>query len=249
MARDTFCFQGLSLRMPMPKPERKNSSPVVTRSHFCEASNSSTAESQMKACSLLWGSGKGKEEEEGVGRRQGGRRRGRRGLRCNSTMIYIHICGSHPSLSLAHQIVCVIQRLPAISTAAYVPNEIQCQMGEGASPIGFPPSQRCSSWYNLKKGAPGLSVSSTSHWFQCCRHICACCCPWVPVSVGPMGLNQRESYSKSCHFPLVQRSRSPTFPKLTGLALVCFCPYRSGSRPTVLVGPAWPRLTCHARPG
>lgn len=59
IARDTFCFQGLSLRMPMPKPERKNSSPVVTRSHFCEASNSSTAESQMKACSLLWGRGKG----------------------------------------------------------------------------------------------------------------------------------------------------------------------------------------------
>lgn len=53
MDRETFCFQGLSLRMPMPKPERKNSSPVVTRSHFCEASNSSTAESQMKAWSLL----------------------------------------------------------------------------------------------------------------------------------------------------------------------------------------------------
>lgn len=68
MARDTFCFQGLSLRMPMPKPERKNSSPVVTRSHFCEASNSSTAESQMKACSLLWGRGRQEEEEgkEGV---------------------------------------------------------------------------------------------------------------------------------------------------------------------------------------
>lgn len=59
IARDTFCFQGLSLRMPMPKPERKNSSPVVTRSHFCEASNSSTAESQMKACSLLWGGREG----------------------------------------------------------------------------------------------------------------------------------------------------------------------------------------------
>lgn len=42
------------------------------------------------------------------------------------------------SLSLAHQIVFVIQRLPAIS--AYGPNEIQCQMGEGASPIGFHPS-------------------------------------------------------------------------------------------------------------
>lgn len=53
MDRETFCFQGLSLRMPMPKPERKNSSPVVTRSHFCDASNSSTAESQMKAWSLL----------------------------------------------------------------------------------------------------------------------------------------------------------------------------------------------------
>lgn len=60
IARDTFCFQGLSLRMPMPKPERKNSSPVVTRSHFCEASNSSTAESQMKACSLLLGQGEGR---------------------------------------------------------------------------------------------------------------------------------------------------------------------------------------------
>lgn len=54
MARDTFCFQGLSLRMPMPNPERKNNSPVVTRSHFCEASNSSTAESQIKAWSLLY---------------------------------------------------------------------------------------------------------------------------------------------------------------------------------------------------
>lgn len=67
MARDTFCFQGLSLRMPMPKPERKNSSPVVTRSHFCEASNSSTAESQMKACSLLWGEGGGGGGGEGGG--------------------------------------------------------------------------------------------------------------------------------------------------------------------------------------
>lgn len=86
MARDTFCFQGLSLRMPMPKPERKNSSPVVTRSHFCEASNSSTAESQMKACSLLWGEGRR-------------RWRGRRGLRCNSTMIYIHINDSQLSFS------------------------------------------------------------------------------------------------------------------------------------------------------
>lgn len=65
IARDTFCFQGLSLRMPMPKPERKNSSPVVTRSHFCEASNSSTAESQMKACSLLWGGGKGRKGRMG----------------------------------------------------------------------------------------------------------------------------------------------------------------------------------------
>lgn len=100
MARDTFCFQGLSLRMPMPKPERKNSSPVVTRSHFCEASNSSTAESQMKACSLLWG--RGREEEEEGGRR----RRGRRGLRCDSTMIYIHIYGSHPSLSRTPDRVC-----------------------------------------------------------------------------------------------------------------------------------------------
>lgn len=53
MARETFCFQGLSLRIPIPKPERKKSSPVVTRSHFWEASNSSTAESQMKAWSLL----------------------------------------------------------------------------------------------------------------------------------------------------------------------------------------------------
>lgn len=53
MASETFCFHGLSLRIPIPKPERKKSSPVVTRSHFCEASNSSTAESQMKAWSLL----------------------------------------------------------------------------------------------------------------------------------------------------------------------------------------------------
>lgn len=123
MARDTFCFQGLSLRMPMPKPERKNSSPVVTRSHFCEASNSSTAESQMKACSLLLGGG-GRRREEG-----------KEGLRCDSTMIYIHIYGSHPSRSLAHHTVCVFQRLPAI--AAYGPNEIQSQMGEGRSPIGL----------------------------------------------------------------------------------------------------------------
>lgn len=61
MDRETFCFQGLSLRMPMPKPERKNSSPVVTRSHFCEASNSSTAESQIKACSLLPAGAESKE--------------------------------------------------------------------------------------------------------------------------------------------------------------------------------------------
>lgn len=76
IARDTFCFQGLSLRMPMPKPERKNSSPVVTRSHFCEASNSSTAESQMKACSLLLGQGEGGREEDGKGGE----------LRCNNTV-------------------------------------------------------------------------------------------------------------------------------------------------------------------
>ena len=100
MARDTFCFQGLSLRMPMPKPERKNSSPVVTRSHFCEASNSSTAESQMKACSLLWGEGEGGGGRRKVKRRR--RRRGRRGLRCNSTMIYIHIYSFQPpSLSFS----------------------------------------------------------------------------------------------------------------------------------------------------
>lgn len=64
MARETFCFQGLSFRMPMPKPERKKSSPVVTRSHFCEASNSSTAESQMKAWSLL-GTGRGQGGKDG----------------------------------------------------------------------------------------------------------------------------------------------------------------------------------------
>ena len=57
MARDTFCFQGLSFLIPIPKPERKNSSPVVTRSHFWDASNSSTALSQMKAWSLLQGGG------------------------------------------------------------------------------------------------------------------------------------------------------------------------------------------------
>lgn len=189
--------------MPMPKPERKNSSPVVTRSHFCEASNSSTAESQMKACSLLWG--RGREEEEEGGRR----RRGRRGLRCDSTMIYIHIYGSHPSLSLAHQIVCVIQRLPAISTAAYGPNEIQCQMGEGGSPIGFPPSQRCSSGYNLKKGALRLNVSLTSHWFQCCCHVHTCSCPWTAVSAGRWARIRRNAAVKSCRFHLVQRSMSP----------------------------------------
>lgn len=54
MASETFCFHGLSLRIPIPNPERKNSSPVVTRSHFCEASNSNTAESQINAWSLLW---------------------------------------------------------------------------------------------------------------------------------------------------------------------------------------------------
>lgn len=54
MARETFCFQGLSFLIPIPKPERKKSSPVVTRSHFWDASNSRTAESQMKACSRLW---------------------------------------------------------------------------------------------------------------------------------------------------------------------------------------------------
>lgn len=66
MDRETFCFQGLSFRMPMPKPERKNSSPVVTKSHFCDASNSRTAESQMNACSLLRGGGDtdNREEEE-----------------------------------------------------------------------------------------------------------------------------------------------------------------------------------------
>lgn len=63
MARETFCFQGLSLRMPMPKPERKKSSPVVTKSHFCEASNSSTAESQMNAWSLLQGGEEGSQTE------------------------------------------------------------------------------------------------------------------------------------------------------------------------------------------
>lgn len=87
-------------------------------------------------------------------------------------------------LSLSHHIVCVSQRLPAISTAAYVPNEIQCQMGEGASPIGFPQSQRCSSGYNLKKGALRLNVSSTSHCCQCCWHVHSCCCPWKPALAG-----------------------------------------------------------------
>lgn len=55
MARETFCFHGLSFLIPIPKPERKKSSPVVTRSHFCDASNSNTALSQMKAWSLLRG--------------------------------------------------------------------------------------------------------------------------------------------------------------------------------------------------
>lgn len=53
IARETFCFHGLSFLIPIPNPERKKSSPVVTRSHFCEASNSNTALSQMKAWSLL----------------------------------------------------------------------------------------------------------------------------------------------------------------------------------------------------
>lgn len=95
IARDTFCFQGLSLRMPMPKPERKNSSPVVTRSHFCEASNSSTAESQMKACSLLLGGGKGRKGRMGFG-----------GVWCNSTVSNntrhspSHLCSTHLCVSL-----------------------------------------------------------------------------------------------------------------------------------------------------
>ena len=58
MARETFCFHGLSFLIPIPNPERKKSSPVVTRSHFCDASNSNTALSQMKAWSLL------REEED-----------------------------------------------------------------------------------------------------------------------------------------------------------------------------------------
>lgn len=91
MARDTFCFQGLSLRMPMPKPERKNSSPVVTRSHFCEASNSSTAESQMKACSLLLGRGR-EEGKEGVTVRQ-----------YNDLHTHLRL----PPLSLSHTRSCV----------------------------------------------------------------------------------------------------------------------------------------------
>lgn len=49
IARETFCFHGLSFLIPIPNPERKKSSPVVTRSHFCDASNSNTALSQMKA--------------------------------------------------------------------------------------------------------------------------------------------------------------------------------------------------------
>lgn len=101
MARDTFCFQGLSLRMPMPKPERKNSSPVVTRSHFCEASNSSTAESQMKACSLLWG-GVGEEEEEG--------KEGVTVQQYNDLHIHLRL----PALFLAHHSMCVVRRLPAL---------------------------------------------------------------------------------------------------------------------------------------
>lgn len=67
-------------------------------------------------------------------------------------MIYIHIYGSRPSLSLAHQIVCVIQRLPAISTAAYGPNEIQCQMGEGTSPHWIPPISKLLFWVQPAKG-------------------------------------------------------------------------------------------------
>jgi len=63
-------------------------------------------------------------EGRGMGGGEGGRLR-----RNNSTMIYIPIYSPRPflsrSLALTHQIVCVIQRLPAISTAAY---------GEGAAP-------------------------------------------------------------------------------------------------------------------
>lgn len=134
----------------MPKPERKNSSPVVTRSHFCEASNSSTAESQMKACSLLWG---GREEA-------GGRGEGEEGLRCNSTMIYKHIHGSS-TFSLAHHMLCVGQRLPASLWLLWPKRNPTRDRWVRARPPLVP---HPTSGYDLKKGAPGLNVSSSSDW-------------------------------------------------------------------------------------
>lgn len=86
----------------------------------------------MKACSLLWGRGEGggggggmrEEEEEG--------KEGVTVQQYNDLHTHLRL----PPFSLSHTRSCVIQRLPAISTDAYGPNEIQCQMG--ASPIGFP---------------------------------------------------------------------------------------------------------------
>lgn len=123
------------------------------------------------------GGGGGRRRKEGGGGGEGG------GYGATVQWFTYTLTAPTP-LSLAHQIVCVIQRLPAISTVAYGPNEIQCQMGEGTSPIGFPPSQRCSSGYNLKKGAPGLNVSLTSHWCQCFWHVHSCSCPLTSVLAG-----------------------------------------------------------------
>lgn len=62
-------------------------------------------ESMQLAVGVGEGEGREGRKDEEEGRRR--RRRGRRGLRCNSTMIYIHIYGSHPSLSLSHTQSCV----------------------------------------------------------------------------------------------------------------------------------------------
>lgn len=101
----------------------------------------------------------------------GGGRRGRRGLRCDSTMIYIHIYGSHPSLSRTPDRVChsaFTSNLCLWTKWNPMPDEW------GRVPHWIPPispSQWCSSGYNLKKGAPRLSVSLTSHWSQCGWHV------------------------------------------------------------------------------
>ena len=87
------------------------------------------------------GRGRREEEREEERGREGGRRRG---LQCNSTVIYKHNYGFPPDPS--HPPPCDTPArgcesvLPATSTDALDPNEIQCRTDEGgASPIGFPP--------------------------------------------------------------------------------------------------------------